>query len=160
MSLAKPRPFDDVVVNVPSQEKSAPRPEDRTLRSEPVRTLLQRAFFGQENVLKVLVNSRGECYFQWGWPTAAERWDWKKVKFNDMELGEILLVLQGQKERASFFHTFDGAEGKSTTQVWVSRSGGYCTFKVKECSKSLTAAEQKVLEVLLQHAIVMMNLSL
>jgi hypothetical protein len=152
MSLAKPQPFDDVVVNVSSQEKLAPRPE-------PVRTLLQRAFFGQENVLKVLVNSRGECYFQWGWP-AGERWEWKKAKFNDAELGEILLVLQGQRERASFFHTFDGAEGKTTTQVWVNRSGGYCTFKVKECSKSLTAAEQKVLEVLLQHAIVMMNLSL
>ena len=152
MTLAKPQLFDDVVVNVATSEKQASRPE-------PVRVLLQRAFFGQDNVLKVLVNSRGECYFQWGWP-AAERWEWKKVKFNDMELGEMLTVLQGQKEKASFFHSYDSVEGKTTTQIWINRSGGYCTFKVKECSKSLNAGEQKVLEVLLQHAIVMMNLSL
>lgn len=127
-------------------------------RSRP-RILLQRAFFTPESALKVMVNSNKECYFQWGWKTPAG-WVWKKVKFNDAELGEILLVLEGRKERVSFYHSFDGRDGTTTTQVWVNRSGEYCTLKVKECSKSLNAGEQRVLQQLLQHAIIMMSLTL
>ena len=142
MTLAEPYPEDTVV---------------RTVRGPKM--LLQRAFFAQESVLKVLLNDRNECYFHWGWKTPAG-WEWKKAKFNDMELGEILLVLQGRKEKTAFYHSFDGQGGKVTTQIWVNRGGGHCTFKVKEASKSLTEAEQKVLETLLQHAIVLMNLTL
>lgn len=126
---------------------------------KPVRVLLERAFFSQENVLKVLVNNRNECYFQWGWK-ASNGWEWKKVKFNDAELGEILLVLDGIKEKVSFFHSFGEGKGKMTTQIWINRSGGFCSFKVKESSKSLNAGEQKVLSVLLAQAIVMMNLTI
>lgn len=143
MTLATPR----------SQEES----ESRTKASP--RILLERPFFSQENVLKVMLNANGECYFQWGWK-ARDSWSWKKVKFNDAELGEILLVLEGRKEKAAFFHSYAGREGKTTTQIWINRSGGFCTFKVKECSKGLNEGEQRVLQQLLQHIIVMMNLSL
>lgn len=123
------------------------------------RTLLERAFFTKESVLKVMLNSRNECYFQWGWKEQST-WKWKKVKFNDMELGEILLVLEGKAEKASFFHTFEAGGESTTTQIWIHRSQEYCTFKVKECSKSLNKGEQKVLDVLLRHAILMINLNL
>ncbi len=123
------------------------------------RTILERAFFTKESVLKVMLNSQDECYFQWGWLTK-EGWVWKKAKLNDVELGEILLVLEARQEKAAFFHSYDGREGKTTTQIWVNRSNGYCTFKVKECSKSLSAGEQRVLQTLLQHAIVLMSLTL
>lgn len=123
----------------------------------PTRSLLERAFFSQESVLKVVVNNKNECYFQWGWK-AQGKWDWKNVKFNDAELGEILLVLEGGKDKVSFFHNFETRKGKTITQIWINRSNSYCTFKVKECSKGLNTGEQKVLEVLLKHAIVMMNL--
>jgi len=106
-----------------------------------------------------MLNSDRDCYFQWGWKTPAG-WAWKKVKFNDAELGEILLVLEGLKEKVAFFHSFEGREGKTTTQIWINRSGGYCTFKVKECSKGLNEGEQRVLQQLLGHAIVMMSLTL
>lgn len=128
-----------------------------TKASRP-RTLLERAFFAQESVLKVMLNNRNECYFQWGWKSG-NTWSWKKVKFNDIELGEILLVLEGQKEKTAFFHSFEGREGKTTTQIWINRSGGYYTFKVKECSKGLNERERRVLQQLLQHAIVMINMT-
>ncbi len=146
MTLATTRP---TTPEAPTIQHATPR----------LRTLLQRAFFTPDTALKVMVNSRRECYFQWGWKTPRS-WEWKKVKFNDAELGELLLVLEGKKESVSFYHSFDGKEGKSTTQIWVRRSNDYCSFKVQECSKSLNPGEQRVLLQLLQHAIVMMNLSL
>jgi hypothetical protein len=138
---------------------AAERTEDMPHMRERPRTLLQRAFFARESVLKVMLNSRNECYFQWGWKQGSS-WSWKKVKFSDIELGEILAILEGRGEKKSFFHSYEHKGVKNTTQIWVHRSDGFCTFKVKEASKSLSTGEQMVLAVLIRHAIVMMSLEL
>ncbi|MGM5481629.1 MAG: hypothetical protein ACQESE_04440 [Nanobdellota archaeon] len=119
--------------------------------------LLQRAFFGKDNCLKVTLHKKLECYFEFGTPKAEKEkgWKWKPVKFNDVELGEILLVLEGKKQSVSFFHKYKD----ETTQIWVSRKDKFVTIKVKELSKGLNEGEQTVLRELIRHIIVRINLT-
>ena len=119
-------------------------------------TILQRAFFGKDNCLKVTLHKKLECYFEFGTPKPEKEkgWNWKPVKFNDIELGEILLVLEGQKSSVSFFHTFK----EEKTQIWISRKDKFVTIKVKELSKGLNEGEQIVLRELIRHIIVRMSI--
>ncbi len=116
---------------------------------------LSRAFFGKDNCLKVYLNDKLECYFEFGSPNKqGEGWKWKPVKFNDAELGEMIGVLEGRKENVSFFHDFKGDK----TQIWVRRNADKFSIKVKELAKGLNFGEQMVLKELLGHCIVRMNL--
>ena len=80
--------------------------------------LVQRAFFGKNNCLKVSLNSQKECYFHFG-TCSNEKWNWKKVKMTDTEIADITLVLENKKQSTSFFHKYNN----ETTQVWINRSG-------------------------------------
>lgn len=125
-----------------------------------VKTLLERAFFGKDSCLVVALNSENQCYFQFG-KKNGEEWLWKKVKMNDVELGDIITVLEEKKPKVSFFHSFEKNGNKSTTQIWVERlDGGNVRFAVTEANRALMPGEQQVLRALLKHIIVMMNLSL
>lgn len=121
---------------------------------------LQKAFFGKDNCLKVTLSKDLECYFEFGTPKSADtvqgsgNWNWKPVKFSDMELGEIVNVLEGKKDSVSFFHDFKGDK----TQIWVKKSDKFFTIKVKELSKGLSDGEQTVLRELLKHIIVRMSI--
>ncbi len=117
--------------------------------------LINKAFFGKENCLKITLNRNGECYMHFGIGNKkSNSWVWKKIKFNDSELGSILLVLAGKQKSASFFHSYNNA----STQIWVNRDKDYVFLKVKEMSKSLSIGEQEVLRVLIEHMILRMNL--
>ena len=117
---------------------------------------LQKAFFGKDNCLKVTLNKDLECYFEFGTPKqeSKEGWNWKPVKFSDIELGEIVNVLEGKKDSVSFFHDFKGEK----TQIWVKRSDKFFSIKVKELSKGLNDGEQRVLQEILKHAMIRMNI--
>jgi hypothetical protein len=121
---------------------------------------LSKAFFGKDNCLKVYLNDKLECYFEFGTPKKQsssqedKKWVWKPVKFNDAELGEMIGVLEGRKESVSFFHNFKGEK----TQIWVRKNDDKFSIKVKELAKGLNFGEQMVLRELLGHCIVRMNL--
>lgn len=119
---------------------------------------LQKAFFGKDNCLKVTLNKDMECYFEFGTPKTAneEGWNWKPVKFSDIELGEIILVLEGKKNTISFFHDFKGEK----TQIWIKKSEKFFSIKVKELSKGLSDGEQTVLREILKHLVVRMNIKI
>ncbi|MFP4523168.1 MAG: hypothetical protein ACOCQQ_00465 [Candidatus Nanoarchaeia archaeon] len=124
---------------------------------------LQKAFFGKNNCLKITVNNNLECYFEFGTPKKTllakkdgRGWNWKPVKFNDNELGEIINVLEGKKDSVSFFHDFKGDK----TQIWIKKTEKFFSIKVKELSKGLHDGEQRVLLELLKHIVVRMNIKI
>ncbi len=105
-------------------------------------------------------------FFHFGLEGKNKQWSWKKVKMSDTDLGQVLLVLQGRKTEANFFHSFGEGKDKQTTQIWVSRkpddpNGGDVVFiKVKELSKSLTEGEQRVFQALITHSLIRTSMSL
>lgn len=131
---------------------------------------LQKAFFGKDNCLKVTLNKEMDCYFEFGIPKTTStastiktdnrnpdrRWLWRPVKFSDVELGEIILVLEGKKSSVSFFHDFKGDK----TQIWVKKTDKFFSIKVKELSKGLSDGEQVVLRELLKHIVVRMSIKI
>jgi hypothetical protein len=119
------------------------------------KTILERAFFGKTNCLKTQLNSKGEFYFQFGTQEGSE-WKWKNIKMNDMELGDILLVLEGNKQSTSFIHDFKGDK----TQLWISKKEDAAFFKIKETTKGLNLSEVIVLRELIKHSIVRMNIKI
>ena len=119
--------------------------------------VINKAFFGKDNCLKVMLNGSGDCYFHFGFMDKTKNaWIWKKIKFNDMELGSIVLVLDGRKKNVSFFHSFKDTK----TQIWVSSDKDYVFLKIKEMSKSLSQGEQQVLKVLLEYIILRINMNI
>lgn len=133
---------------------------EQILQQKPKTTnqlLINKAFFGKDNCLKITLNQKGECYMHFGIADKKSgSWVWKKIKFNDSELGSILLVLAGKQKSASFFHAYNNAN----TQIWVNRDKDFVFLKVKEMSKSLSIGEQEVLRVLIEHMILRMNLKI
>jgi hypothetical protein len=120
-----------------------------------MKLVINKAFFGKGNCLKATLNDAGEFYFHFG-VEKGEEWSWKKLKMNDGELADILLVLEKKKESTAFFHDFKGDK----TQFWVSRKDNFAFLKIKEVNKSLTEPEQVVLGELLKYCILRMNLTL
>lgn len=119
---------------------------------------IQKAFFGKDNCLKVTLNKDMDCYFEFGTPKKdkGEGWNWKPVKFSDIELGDIILVLEGKKDGVNFFHDFKGEK----TQIWIKKTEKFFSIKVRELSKGLSEGEQVVLREILKHAIVRMSIKI
>ena len=121
--------------------------------SQYVQPLLDKAFFGKDNCLTVQIRA-GSVYFKWGKKTG-EQWQWKNVKFNDVELAQIVSLLQGDVEEVKFYHSFN----EQSTQIWGSRLQNSTVLKAGDYTKGLNPGEQKVLEILLSHAIWMINVT-
>ena len=119
---------------------------------QKLKLILNKAFFGKSNCFKLILNDNKECYFHFGVDKNGS-YEWKKVKMNEIELGEIVQVLRKDKPNVSFFHKFNGND----TQIWVNRKENYFFIKVKELSKSFSEGEQEVLRILLENAIWKMN---
>ena len=117
---------------------------------------INRAFFGNQNCLKIMLNANKECYMHWG-KKENEKYKWYKIKFQDTELGQIYDVLDGKLPQVSFYHTFNG----NKRQVWIRKveGNGAAFFKIDEMTKSLSAGEIIVMKMLIVHIIVLMNLS-
>jgi len=121
------------------------------------RELVKRSFFGKNNCFKFVLYDGGVVMFHFGVESGGE-WRWKKVKMSDAELGEILLVLEGRLREASFYHSFGEGDDQRVTRIWVNRKDDSFFIRVKELSKSFNKGEQRVLESLLNHAVLRMNL--
>ena len=130
---------------------------------KPPKIVVKRSFFGKGNCFKYLLYGDGVTFFHFGVEKGQE-WQWKKVKMNDVELGEILLVLEGRKADASFYHSFGEGEEKQTTSIRVNTKeddkGKALFIGVKELNKSFTQGEQRVLQALIQHSLVRASLQL
>jgi hypothetical protein len=117
--------------------------------------VFEKIFFGKDNAFKVGLNKEGDTYFQLG-HKQGESWKWKKVKMNDVELGEIINVLEGNAPKASFYHEFQGDK----TQIWVTKKDKYIFVKIGENSKSLSPGQQTVFRELLKYAVLRSNMEL
>ena len=122
---------------------------------EKTKLVINKAFFGKENCLKIALNQQKECYMHWGMKKD-NKYEWIKVKFADLELAQIHEVLDSKKSQVAFFHSFNG----KTRQILVNKStdGESIFFKIKEMNKSLTKGEMTVMKLLLAHIIIRMNL--
>lgn len=114
--------------------------------------LLDKAFFGKDTCLTVQLREKN-VFFKWGKKTG-ESWEWKNVKFSDIELGELIRLLSGEIPEAKFYHSFNN----EATQIWCSKTNNGVVLKAGDYTKGLNPGEQKVLEILLTHAIWMQNI--
>jgi len=114
--------------------------------------LITKAFFGKNICLHVYLNKNKECYFAFGVPNNknGSGWQWKSVKFNDSEIGDIIGVIDGLKDSANFFHSFKTEK----TQIWIRKKGSSLFIKTKDYVKGLNFGEQMVLRELLKHIII------
>jgi len=80
-------------------------------------------------------------------------WNWNKAKINDEEMAEILMVLEKEKDEASFYHKF----GDKATKIWVNRKDDQVFFRIEDQSKGLSPAQQAVMAVLLREGIAAVN---
>ena len=116
-------------------------------------TNLRRAFFGKDNCLVFQVNAEAKKVVLDVGKKADNGWTWRKAKIDDEEMADILRVLQGKAEEASFFHEYSGKQ----TKIWVNRKGDNVYFRIEDQSKALSPAQQAVMAVLLKEAIVTVN---
>ena len=116
--------------------------------------LVDKAFFGKINCLKVQVNDEKDVYFHMGLlDQKKDEWNWEKVKMSDVELGQIVHVLKKEEGKCSFFHSFNDKK----TQIWCNKSATSFSIKVKETSKNLSVGEFEVFRILLEKVILLMN---
>ena len=115
--------------------------------------LVDKAFFGKDNCLSLQVKKEA-CYMKWGRKTGGS-WEWKTVKFSDVELGELLALIDGTVPEVKFFHSF----GDDKTQLWFTCKDNSLICKAGAFTKGLSLGEMRVLGVLLGHSVWMMNLA-
>ena len=113
----------------------------------------RRAFFGKDTCLVFQMNAESKKVFLDVGKKGPTGWTWRKAKVNDEELAEILMVIQKEKNEASFFHSY----GAKQTKIWVTRKDDHVFVRIEDQSKALTPAQQTVLAVLLRDAIVALN---
>jgi len=111
--------------------------------------ILNRAFFGKINCLKVLMNSQKEVYFHLGLLDNNDMWQWKKVKMSDNELGEIINVLNRTDGSCSFYHSYNDKKA----QIWCKKSEKSFNIKINAVSKNLAIGEFEVLRICLEQCI-------
>ena len=125
--------------------------QPQTSTSDSLRTgsplFYNKAFFGKTSCLKITQNTFGEVYFHFGLDNKG--WTWKKVKFSDSELAQIIQVLKGTSNSVSFFHKFNN----ENTQIWINRRDDSVNFKTKHSSRTLFNGELLVLEIMLTNCI-------
>ena len=116
--------------------------------------ILNRAFFGKINCLKVLMNSNREVYLHIGLlEDKTNKWNWKKVKMSDVELGEIINVLKKKESKCSFFHSYNDTK----TQIWCNKSELSFNIKIDSISKNLNRGEFETLRLILEECVRTMN---
>jgi ribonuclease HI len=119
-------------------------------REETGSVLMERSFFGKINCFKVQLNNEGEVYFHLGLLNEKNsKWDWKKVKMSDIELGEIINILKKDEANTSFYHKFND----SKTQIWCKKSLKFFSIKIDSYSKNLSVGEFEVLKIIIEECV-------
>ena len=121
----------------------------------PKRAKIDKCFFGQKTALKIQYNQENKSiYLGIGKKEEDDSWTWKTAKMKDTEIAEILRLLQEKAESVNFHHTFDGNQ----TKIWINRSKETVFFKIEDQAKGLNPAEQEVLKIVLEEAILQTSL--
>jgi hypothetical protein len=108
----------------------------------------------KNNALKIQYNKNTNQIYIHAGKKDNYKWVWIKSKFSDSEIGEILRVLDGQTDKCSFFHQFNG----NTTRTWINKKDGFIFVKIEDISKALNSGEQEVMKVLLEKVILLANI--
>ena len=82
-----------------------------------------------------------------------KQWEWKIVKFNDMELSEMLFILEGKKDKCAFFHSNSHKGANTKTQIWCTSNEKGFSIKIQDFSKLLSPPEARVLQELIRRSI-------
>ena len=119
--------------------------------------IINKSFMSKTSCFKLQLSGK-DCYIHTG-KKNNDKWEWKKAKFNDDELGQLILFLSAQEKTVSFYHVFEGRK----IQIYFNRSeynGSTVISPVidKLTGKPLSKGEQVVLKLLLQEIIVRKNL--
>lgn len=116
--------------------------------------IVDKAFFGKINCLKIQMSSQNAVYFHLGLlDQKKSEWNWEKVKMSDMELGDIVSLLKKDKGSTSFFHSYNDKK----TQIWCNKDPEKFSIKINDVSKNLSVGELEVLRVILEKCIELMN---
>ena len=114
---------------------------------------IRKPFFGKDNCLVLQVNAEARKVFLDIGKKGPNGWKWNKAKLGDEEMADILHVLEGKSEEASFYHSYQGKE----TKIWINRKADNVYFRIESQSKALSPAQQTVMAILLRQAIVATN---
>ena len=114
---------------------------------------IRRAFFGKDSCLVLQVNTDAMKVFLDIGKKGTTGWTWTRAKIDDEEMAEILKVLEGKTDEASFYHKF----GDKETKIWVNRKDEQVFFRIEDQSKGLGPAQQTVMAVLLREGIAAVN---
>lgn len=112
------------------------------------RSVLRHAFFGQASCV-TLDHGQNGTFLKVG-KKNGDGWGWQVAKMSMPELGDIISVIKGRTDKASFFHSFKDKQ----TKIWINRDDkGQVFFKIEDHAKPLNIGEQEVLLVLLDRVI-------
>jgi len=137
-------------MNETNQEEQIPE------QSQPKRAKIDKCFFGQKTALKIQYNQENKSiYLGIGRKEEDDSWTWKTAKMKDTEIAEILRLLQQKAESINFHHTFNGNQ----TKIWINRNQDTVFFKIEDQGKGLSLAEQEVLRIVLEEAILQTSLN-
>jgi hypothetical protein len=132
-------------MNENQQEEQIPEQSQAQKRAK-----IDKCFFGQKTALKIQYNQENKSiYLGIGKKEEDDSWTWKTAKMKDTEAAEILRLLQQKTESVNFYHTRNGNE----TKIWINRKDQAVFFKIEEYAKELSPAEQEVLRIVLEEAI-------
>ncbi|MFW6285553.1 MAG: ribonuclease HI family protein [Nanoarchaeota archaeon] len=110
--------------------------------------LIDKSFFGKINCFKIQLNNNLEVYFHMGL-LKNNKWDWKKVKMSDVELGQIIHLLKHNEGKVAFFHKFN----QNKTQIWCNKAIDRFSIKIDEYSKNFTIGEFEALNIIIEECI-------
>lgn len=119
-----------------------------------MKTIINKAFFGKDNCLKLNLNDKKELYIHIG--KKINEWEWNKAKLTDLEVAQIIVLCESENGSTSFYHDYNGQK----TQIWLNKSKDYLNVKIKDKAKSLKTPEIIIMNQLLKHSIVRMNLEI
>jgi ribonuclease HI len=114
--------------------------------------IAERVFFAKTTCLKFQISKTKEVYIHIG-ALQQQKWEWNIVKFNDLELAQLLNVISGIEEKCAFFHNNSHKGANTKTQIWCSKTDKGLSIKINSLSKLLNVYETKVLELLIHRSI-------
>ena len=107
----------------------------------------QHIFFGKFSALKIqYCFDDEEFYFQLGLKKNPNKWEWKKIKLNHNEVGEIIHLCQQKNYSTAFFHKFKNI----STQIWIKKNEKDLSIKIDKVSKKLVIGEIEILKIFLE----------
>lgn len=129
--------------------------KENFMHKQNVSVLLNKTYFGKDNALSIQLNETlGNAFLKFG-KKDKDQWTWIASKCNGIELGEIIKVLNGKQDSASFYHKLAETSEK---RIVINRKENMVFFRIDSnnisISKVLNGGEQEELRLLLEYIVV------